>query len=459
MPYSAIGQAKVPESQVVEIWRRLLWDVPELMDEDGEPIEIIYPGRANDGRGADFRDAVIATSQGLIRGDIEVHVKSSDWQAHRHYSDPVYNRVILHVVMGNDSKTSSSLPDGRTIPTLALQNYVKSPVSQWNRGIYPGAIQSMPCLKATERLARGVIAEFLDDTGEERFLDKANRFQIELGQVEAGQCLYQGIMGALGYSKNKMPFLKLASRLPLYFLESIVQEKMSDEGCLAGLQALLLGTAGLLPSQRPNWCLRKELDDEWVDTLERLWAFSCRTETMSASDWQLFRVRPSNFPIRRIVAISYLIFRYREKGILGEVVDMVRGVVISKSNCQLEKMLRVSAEGFWASHFDFGANSRIGNPTLLGSGRAADIIVNVLLPFTAAWSRVTGHLGLERKAIDIYHSYPRLGVNSVERHMRHQLGLSSRLVNSARRQQGLIHIYKTLCTQGKCSRCWFGKDN
>ena len=87
------------ESQIVEIWQRLSMNGTKLTTEDGEPIEIIYPGRINDDQGADFRDAVIATSRGLIKGDIELHVKSSGWQAHRHYLNPVYNRVILHVVM------------------------------------------------------------------------------------------------------------------------------------------------------------------------------------------------------------------------------------------------------------------------------------------------------------------------------------------------------------------------
>ena len=73
-----------------------------MVTEEGERLKIIYPGRVNDDHGADFRDAVIATSQGLIKGDIEVHVSSSDWQAHQHHRDPVYNRVVLHVVMAKD---------------------------------------------------------------------------------------------------------------------------------------------------------------------------------------------------------------------------------------------------------------------------------------------------------------------------------------------------------------------
>jgi len=77
-------------------------------------------------------------------------------------------------------------------------------------------------------------------------------------------------MGALGYAKNKLPFLELARRLPFQVLESMTQ--IPDEECLAWQQALLLGTAGLLPSQRSNWPQENKLDDKWIDKLEKLWA-------------------------------------------------------------------------------------------------------------------------------------------------------------------------------------------
>ncbi|HEY87354.1 MAG TPA: hypothetical protein G4O06_04945 [Dehalococcoidia bacterium] len=41
----------------------------------------------------------------------------------------------------------------------------------------------------------------------------------------------------------------------------------------------------------------------------------------------------------------------------------------------------------------------------------------------------------------------------MERNMCNQLGLDNSLVKSAQQQQGLIHIYNTLCSQGKCYCC------
>jgi hypothetical protein len=263
-------------------------------------------------------------------------------------------------------------------------------------------------------------------------------------------------MGALGYAKNKLPFLELARRLPLQVPESMTQGKMPDEECLAWQQALLLGTAGLLPSQRSNCPRENKSGDKWIDKLEKLWVSCHHGESMPDSAWHLFKVRPNNFPVHRIVAMSYLILRYQEKGILEEVVNMIQEAPLGKGHHQLVESLLVTTEGYWANHFDFGLDSRLKARSLLGRRRAADIAVNVLLPFAVAWSKFTSQPELEQKSLKLYHSFPKLVDNTVERHMSSQLGLDSSIVNSARRQQGLIHIYNTLCTQGKCHCCPVG---
>lgn len=433
------------ESRITEIWQLMLRQRNEFATEDGEPVNIVYPGRLNDDRGGDFRDAVIATRGGLLKGDIEVHVKSSGWQAHRHHRDPAYNRVVLHVVGWNDAGTSAQPHSGRSIPVLALDKLINAPSCQQTES------SAMPCLGIAECLPANIMAEFLDEAGEERFLAKTTKFEAELAQMEAGQIIYQGIMGALGYAKNKTPMLELARRVPLQTLELMVKNEASDDECLARQQALLLGTAGLLPAQRTK---RKEENkaEGWVEKLERLWDSFHQSQSMSLDAWNRFKVRPSNFPVRRIAAMSYLVLRYKETGMLGGILNAMKEALVEQGYIRLEKGLIVSASGYWASHFDFGM-SCIENPTLLGRSRASDIVVSVILPFALALSRFTSQPELGKKALAFYHSYARMAANAVELHMRHQLGLSTSLVNSARRQQGLLHIYNTLCTQGRCDSC------
>ena len=91
--------------------------------------------------------------------------------------------------------------------------------------------------------------------------------------------------------------------------------------------------------------------------------------------------------------------------------------------------------------------------TLLGKNRTAEIIVNVLLPFCFAYGRYKDKSGLAEKALALYSRYPKLEANSLIRHMTRQLGVNKTAVNTAIRQQGLIHIYKNLCTRGRCYEC------
>src|SRR3990172_4818878 len=122
------------ESELITIWQQQRLDRSALRTEDGETLEIVYPGRRNDGRGGDFRDAAIMLGGRLITGDIEVHLRSRGWQAHRHHRDPAYNRVMLHVGLWHDTLRAPSLDNGWDIPTLALSHYlVEAPTaSAWS---------------------------------------------------------------------------------------------------------------------------------------------------------------------------------------------------------------------------------------------------------------------------------------------------------------------------------------
>jgi hypothetical protein len=444
-----------PERAVIEMWQYRLTGRTDLMTEDGEPIRVVYPGRINDGRGADLLDAVISTNQGLVRGDVEVHVKSSSWRAHGHHQDTAYNRVVLHVVYWHDTKTSICLENGQKVPTLELHKFLEAQASPHTELASPPTRWPMPCRTTIYPRDTGLISRVLDAAGEERFRTKVADFRTQLAQMEASQVLYQGIMEALGYTKNKHQLIKLAHLMPLKRLEAVASGVISDNECLARQQALLVGMAGLLPSQRSSRYLPLTRDDEWVDKLEMLWSSCHERAAMYEDDWHLFKVRPGNLPVRRIVSMSYLLLRYREKGIF----ELVRGLSQETAEAgygRLAKALQVAADGYWARYLDFGLSGQRSLPALIGTGRAADIMVNIILPFTVAWSQDNSYPELARKALEIYRHYPRLAENTLERHMRKQLRINGYLVNSARRQQGLIHIYRTLCSQGRCHKCPLG---
>jgi hypothetical protein len=441
------------ESRVVKIWRDCLTGRTDLVTEDDGPVRIVYPGRLNDDRGADYRDAVIATSRGLMRGDVEIHVKSSGWWAHQHHRDPVYNRVILHVVFWDDVARAVVLQNGKKVPTLALHRFIGDRVGGCIEPVCPSAIYPMPCHDAVRHGDTSFIGGILDTAGEQRFLSRVADFRTELARTEASQSLYQGIMQALGYSRNKRQMVELADRMPLCRVEAAALGETSDKECLARYQGRLLGMAGLLPSQRAGSYHAVNTSDEWVDRLEKAWAACGERATMSEDDWHFFKVRPGNSPTRRIAAMSYLLLRYREEGVLAGLIDRLGEAASDAGYREMERALLVAADGYWGRHLDFGLPGGRGNPALLGRGWAADIVVNVLLPFATAWGRANSRPELAVKTSEIYRHYPRLAENSLERHMVNQLGIGCYLVSSARRQQGLIHVYKNFCSQGRCHDC------
>jgi hypothetical protein len=431
----------LPESRVVKIWQDCLPGRTDLCTEEDGPIKVVYPGRLNDDRGADFCDAIIATERGLRKGDVEVHVRSSSWWGHKHHQDPSYNGVILHVVYWHDTAAAVTLQNGRRVPTLALRKYVAAsgPVSR----------RTLPCRGTADHRDHDFIGDVLDEAGDRRFIGKVAEFRGALSRLGASQVLYQGIMGALGYVKNKVAMKELARRMPLSRLMASAAAEIPHQECLVRCQALLLGTAGLLPSPVE----RSETDSSWIDRLENAWVALGQAATMSAGDWHSFKVRPGSFPRRRLAATSYLLCRVREEGLLPVLIRELENASPESRFSGLREWLLVSAEGFWAENLDFGLPARRVAPALLGADRADIVVVNVLLPLAAAWGQAGGNTGPAARAAEIYRRYPALAENTLEKHMRRQLGVSRCPVNSARRQQGLLHIYKTLCAQGKCREC------
>ena len=193
-----------------------------------------------------------------------------------------------------------------------------------------------------------------------------------------------------------------------------------------------------------------------MKTLEGIWGSAPEKDAMTEGDWHVFKVRPGNLPVRRLAAMGHLLRRYGKEGLLPGLVGGLENIRLEGGHREMEARLLVSAEGYWARNLDFGLPGGVGLPALLGRGRAAVIAVNVLLPFAAAWG--CPRPGLARKARLIYRDYPALAENTLERHMGRQLGLGRRSVGTARRQQGLIHIYRTFCSQGRCEDCPLGGE-
>jgi hypothetical protein len=427
------NRIKFSEKQAALIWQQMVGK--ELTSMENELVSVIYPGRTNGDSGPDFRDAVIVNKFHLTKGDVEVHVKSSDWYRHEHHADAAYNNVILHVVMWHDCNSGTLLQSGKLVPVLCLAKALRHQA-------YLLPLQ-LPCLQILDHVDRQTLGKLLNTAGEERFQQKARHFQDELKQEGAGQVLFRGMMRALGYAKNTKPFEDLADRMPLTSIES-------REG-LALKQALLLGTAGLLPSQRQQGELAKEKE---VQELEQIWqSAGKKVKSMRESDWNLSHIYPNNSPVRRIVAQSYLLERYYGENLLAGILQLVKEAPLPNGHHALENGLTVASNGYWRDHFDFDVRSKTKISALLGNSKAGEIAVNVVFPFAFSWGKMFNEPELMKKAMELYNSYPKLTENEITRHMTNQLCFKEPYDFTACHQQGLIHVFRNYCREGRCSEC------
>ncbi len=427
------NRIKFSEKQAALIWQQVVGR--ELTSSEDELVSVIYPGRANDDNGPDFRDAVIVNKSHLTKGDVEVHVKSSDWYSHKHHVDAEYNNVILHVVMWHDCHSATLLKSGKPVPVLCLAKALRHQAY-----LLP---YQLPCFQILDHVNRQTLRKLLNAAGEERFKQKAMHFQAEIKQEEAGQVLFRGMMRALGYAKNTKPFEDLADRTPLNSIES-------REG-LALKQALLLGTAGLLPSQR--WQGKFTRGKE-VQELEQIWqSVGKKVKTMKEGDWNFSHIYPNNSPVRRIIAQSHLLERYCEGKLLAGILQLVKEAPLPGGHRMLENGLTVAGDGYWRDHFDFDVRSKTKISALLGNSKAGEIAVNVILPFAFSWGELANEEKLTEHAIELYRNYPKLAENCITQHMKKQFGLKEPFDLTACYQQGLIHIFRNYCREGSCSEC------
>jgi len=407
-----------PEKEITLRWQALVGK--EIATQDGRRLKVIYPGRANGDVGPDFRNAVIAMNESqVVKGDVEIHVRSSDWYRHGHHRNPEYDHVILHAVLWDDCNSPTLVQNGTSVPVVHLSKANLMPAGQ------------LPCVQMMSRKDGETLRKLLDAAGENRFEQKTRLFRDSLGSEEAGQVLYRAIMRALGYSRNMKPFEELANRLPIRFLQDTEARRS-----LPLKQALLLGTAGLLPSQ---WLRREFSAESKIEELEHLWRSLAPREPMSAKDWHLSHIYHNNSPVRRILAQSHLLHRYRERGLVTGILEQVAGTPVTRGRCRLEDSLIIVSDN--------------NSSALLGHSKAGEIIVNAILPFVFSWAEAFPETGLSDKALKLYLNYPGLAENEITRHMARQLRLQDTSHFTACRQQGLIHIFKDYCCQGNCTKC------
>ncbi len=404
------------EAQVAAAWENRLFQGDSLQTLDGRDLQVVFPGRKSGFRGPDFSDALIAVGGLLHKGEVEIHVRSSDFTRHGHDKDPHYDNLVLHVVLVHD--TSENMLNG-SVPIFEMGRVLEA---------LPGVNDNLagdsplPCANAASTMGTKRLLYHLESAGTDRFMLKAGRFLGDICYFGEEEALYQGVMEALGYSQNKEPFLNLARAVPYTTLQTILASSL--KGSQQSVHNLLL------------WASSLEAD---VDKPAEATNFG--VVQIKPNDWELSRLRPDNHPLRRIEGISHLIARANiHSSGLGPYLE--EGLLTEKGFSNLVKTLSVHA----------------GDKTLIGSQRASEIGINVVLPFAYAQAEQNGDGETAEAVLSVYKSAAKTSENHISNQMYEQFGLSNVNLKTACQQQGLLHIYKEKCQDLRCVDCPIALD-
>lgn len=416
-------------------WAALPQGQRRLTTQEGERINILFPGVANSGPGPDFFGAVVRTERGrLVRGQVELHRQSSSWAAHGHQRDPRYNGVVLHVVLLDDAGSAAILQDGGRAPVL---------VFPW-RGS-PRVAVAPP--SAHGEAAKNTL-ENLAVLGRQRFLAKAGRWEGLLARTEPDQLLYAAIMEAMGYSQNSAQFQRLAGELPWRFMSEL-RAGGTATGAVLRLAALLLGSGGFLEDgngEDDNGRGTLGLAVNVRDELRSCWRGMGRPQVLAGGDWQRAGVRPAAQPWRRLLGVAVLATRWVAgplaffTSLEGNGRDGVANLPIGQAG--LLRGLQVCAQ-------------ETGLPLStapIGGSRAKIVAVNAVLPLLYAFWKREGEVAAIGRVLETYERFPGLEQDKVVRPLQRGLGLA-RARLTAQQQQGLHRLFQRYCARGRPEDC------
>ena len=446
---------KIDEARIQKIWHEQDFFNPNMESIDRRAIRVLKPGIWNHNEGPDFMHAEIEIDGKLQVGDVEIHVRSSEWYAHKHHLNSRYNRVILHAVFFNDDfNLRTRLQNGKRIPTAELLKLVAIDTGDLYHDTKDTTTDGA-CRITGKQLNIEVLKGVFESLGRERFLEKTESMRLLRTRLDFEQLLYEGIMEALGYERNSKPLRELAQHVPFADL---------DQKSELEIQATLFGVAGLLPSQREKPLPPETTDDPNIIALEELWRASEYADLparMTEARWS-FVGRPFNHPVRRIAAMSQLIHRCQgslmmyflpicEKAAAADTKTVLR--TIEK---ELSTLLMLEPTGYWQKHANFGAEStrKIG---LIGKGRAVDIIINKILPAAYIWAVEAGSQQLQEAVLRLYSvgskSTGNKIINKVDEQIFTETQQMRHLEPTAKIEQGVIRLYKNYCADWLCDLC------
>ncbi|MDW9383034.1 DUF2851 family protein [Chryseobacterium sp. JV558] len=404
------------------LWNYKVFKNFDFKDIEGNSVEIIHFGKWNKNAGPDFLDAKIKINGLLLAGNIELHVRSSDWIFHNHSKDPNYQNIILHVVLQHDIDIQELI--GKQVPTLELKNHIDENIILKYEKLINGN-EFIPCenifnpQKVPVNFHEENILKKLDEKSEEleqSLIRYKNNFEA---------VLFHSFAYSFGLKVNAHIFRQIAESVDYNIINKIRQNPLQ-------LEALFFGISGWLEDPK--------------DGQMKIWKreFDFIKAKFSISDLKFhpkfLRLRPPNFPTIRLSQLADL---YKHQNLFSKIME-------ARNGDQLYTIFSsIKASEYWDFHFNFGNISKV-QPKTLSKDFIDLLILNTVLPLQYAYHRYHR----EEIADEIIELYKTVSPekNTIITGWK-KLGMK---ITNALESQSLIYHHKTYCETKNCLVCGIG---
>jgi hypothetical protein len=408
------------------LWVNKKLPFTQLKTHLNETLEINHFGQYLQNAGPDIFNAQISINTQKWAGNIEIHIKSSDWYLHHHEKDANYDNVILHVVWEND--TPIFRKDNSEIPTLELKKYV--PLSEINK--YKSLITSKSWINCENQI--GIVDNFIWENWLEcLFLNRLERKSeiIDKRLIETNNnweaVFFEMLFKNFGLNTNGDCFLQVAKSIPF----SIVRKERFD---VENLEALFFGKLNLL---------NEPIEDEYHTKLAAHWSYlkiKYNLESEYGLYPQFFKLRPDNFPTIRLSQLA---------GLLCINQNLFFQLIQANSYAQIKQLLKSETSEYWKNHYNFSKVSQTKSKGLTHSFIDL-IIINTVIPIKFCYAKHQGKLNIEA-LIGLLEEMP-AEKNAILKNFS-DLNIKTK---NAFQSQSLLELKKEYCNKNKCLNCAVG---
>ncbi len=408
------------------IWKYKNFDARYLETIDGKEIKIINSGEYNTHSGPDFLNAQVIIGGTHWAGNIELHLKTSDWTAHNHSSDPAYENVILHVVFDHDTPTA--IPENR--PLLALKHRIHSNTHA-KFEILKKQHNIIPCEPFIKGVNDIIVTGWLDRMLAERLEYKTDYIKKLLHQNKNdwAETAYQLTGRNFGFKVNAEPFEKLTRIIPHKILAR-------HKNNFPQIEAMLFGQAGFL---------QEVYTDPYPEALRKEYRFLAGKYNFTPnrkSEWKFLRLRPGNFPTIRISQFAALIHKSEHLfSKILEVNDIKKAI----------SFFDVKASDYWKTHYTFDTPAASKSSGALGKDSIYNLLINTVAPLLFSYGHIKNEPKYKDVAMNLLENCPK-ELNTITKSSVN-LGFQNK---NAYDSQALIHLRNEHCSKQLCLTCGIG---